>query len=164
MTTGPTAALYPCPRSRSVGPLRTLRPDPDLGRHSPRGEPFGRASRPSRPGRQTARAAIGPLARGGHRGLPALARPGSAQVQVPDFWQPEGVSGQAGPAGPAITMVAECSLMPMSGHCTYSSEFLRLGRRRSAMLRNEAVDNLVINSVPGRIPEPLFLCVSQDFR
>ena len=49
---------------------------------------------------------------------PALARPGSAQVQVPDFWQPEGVSGQAGPAGPAITMVAECSLMPMSGSCT----------------------------------------------
>jgi hypothetical protein len=115
VTTEPTAALYPCPRSRSVGPLRTLRPDPDLGRHGPRGEPFGRASRPSRPGRRTARAAIGPLARGGHRGLPALARPGSAQVQVPDFWQPEGVSGQAGPAGPAITMVAECSLMPMSG-------------------------------------------------
>ena len=35
-----------------------------------RGGPFGRASRPSCPGRRTARAAIGALAGGGHRGLP----------------------------------------------------------------------------------------------
>jgi hypothetical protein len=35
-----------------------------------RGGPFGRASGPSCPGRRTARAAIGALAGGGHRGLP----------------------------------------------------------------------------------------------
>lgn len=35
-----------------------------------RGGPFGRASRPLCPGRRTARAAIGALARSGHRGLP----------------------------------------------------------------------------------------------
>jgi len=35
-----------------------------------RGGPAGRASRPSCPGRRTARAAIGTLAGGGHRGLP----------------------------------------------------------------------------------------------
>jgi hypothetical protein len=54
-----------------------------------RGGPSGRASWPSCPGRRTARAAIGALAGGGHRGLPGPRPARFAQVQVPDFWQPE---------------------------------------------------------------------------
>lgn len=47
---------------------------------------------------------------------------------------------------------------------SYSAEFLRFRRSRGAMFRNEAVDDLIANSVPGGIPERLLTCVSQDFR
>ena len=77
-----------------------------------RGGPFGRASRPSRPGdelheRLSARWPEAALA-----DYPALARPGSAQVQAPDFWQPEAKAARPDQRALAITIVAECPLMP----------------------------------------------------
>ena len=54
-----------------------------------RAGPFGRASRPWCPGRGLHERLSARWPEAVIAAYPALARPGSAQVQVPDFWQPE---------------------------------------------------------------------------
>ena len=74
------------------------------------------ASRTSCPGRRTARAAIGALARGGHRGLPGPRPAWFGAGSGPRLLAARGLSSAAGPAGLAITEVAERAPMPMSGN------------------------------------------------